>query len=76
MEEYTQIDAYKRLLEIAQSILNSIQTDPNILEKYHKLKAAMMSKITLDPSITQSAFNKKLLQSYKYVTGSFLEVIT
>lgn len=48
MEEYSEAEAYKRLLEIAESIISSTQTDANILEKYEKLKAALLAKITVD----------------------------
>jgi hypothetical protein len=75
MEEYSEAEAYKRLLEIAESILNSTQTDSNILEKYQKLKAAMLAKITVDPATWQLTYLRKILQSYKYVTSSLIEVI-
>jgi hypothetical protein len=63
------------LLEIAESILSSTKTDANILEKYDKLKSAMLAKITIYPAASQLAHLRKILQSYKYVTSSLLEVI-
>ncbi len=72
MEEYTEAEAYKRLLEIAESILSSTQTDANILQKYEKLKGAMLAKITTDPSAYQLSCMRKMLQSYKYVTSSLI----
>jgi hypothetical protein len=53
-----------------------VQTDSNILEKYNKLKSAVLTKISNDSSSQQLSVNKKLLQSYKYITSSFIDVIS
>ena len=76
MEEYSELEAYKHLLSVAENIINSLQTDPNIVDKYNKLKSALMNKITNDPSSIQLTHLRKLLTTYKYVSGSLLEVIS
>lgn len=75
MEEYSEAEAYKRLLEIAESILSSTQTDANILQKYEKLKAALLAKVTGDPCAGQAGHLRRLLQCYKYVTSSAIEAV-
>lgn len=73
MEEYSEAEAYKHLLSIAENILNSVQTDSNILDKYHKLKAAVLSKIT--PDSNSQLPHRKLLATYKYLASSCLQVM-
>ena len=75
MQEYTEAEAYKHLLSVAQNIIDSLQTDPNIINKYQTLKSALMSKITQDPIAQQLTYTRKLLSTYKYVTSSLIEVI-
>lgn len=61
---------------MAENIIDSLQTDPNIVHKYHTLKAALLNKITHDPINQQLAHSRKLLSAYKYITSSLLQILS
>lgn len=46
MEEYTEVEAYKHLLEITENIIQSLNTQKDIINKYEALKYSILSKIT------------------------------
>jgi|JI9StandDraft_2_1071091.scaffolds.fasta_scaffold332300_1 hypothetical protein len=75
MEEYTETEAYKHLLSVAENIIDSLQTDPNIIHKYETLKSALLNKITHDPINQQLTHTRRLLSAYKYVTSSLIDII-
>lgn len=60
---------------MAENIIDSLQTDPKIINKYQSLKVALLAKITHDPIQQQLTYTRKLLNTYKYISSSVLEVI-
>jgi hypothetical protein len=73
IEEYSEVEVYKHLLSVAENIMNSLQTDPNILNKYNQLKTALLQKVSGNPDTSsQLAHQRKLLNTYKYVASSLL----
>ena len=45
MEEYTEVEAYKHLLEITENIIVSLNTQQEIVSKYETLKKSILNKI-------------------------------
>lgn len=73
IEEYSELEAYRHLLSVAENIINSLQTDPNILNKYHQLKTALLHKVSPNAEVSsQHTHHRKLLNTYKYVASSLL----
>ena len=58
MEQYTELNAYKHLLEVTENILYSLQPDSQILLKYESLKKAVFNKVTSFDLKPQQALNR------------------
>jgi hypothetical protein len=75
MEEQCEVETYRHLLSVAESIINSLQTDPNIITKYNQLKSALLQKAASSDLPSQQAHTRKLLSAYKYVASSLLDIM-
>lgn len=70
------METYKHLLSVAESIINSVQADPNLISKYNQLKGALLQKSAgTSDSSSQQAHQRKLLSTYKYISSSLLDVM-
>ena len=74
MEEYTEVEAYKHLLEITENIIQSLNTQKDIINKYEALKYSILSKIT--PSINSESYQNLFLNIYKEYTQIIFKAIT
>lgn len=64
------------MLSVAESIINSVQADPNLISKYNQLKGALLQKAAgSSDSSSQQAHQRKLLNAYKYISSSLLDVM-
>jgi len=52
-----------------------MQTDGNIVSKYNQLKAALLQKVTGSESSSLQAHHRKLLNTYKYISSSLLDIM-
>ena len=76
LEDCSENEAYRHLLSVAENILNSLSPDSSIIDKYYRLKSAILSKAFPDSPAHSPSHTKKLLSAYKYVTGSLIEAVT
>jgi hypothetical protein len=75
MNELTELDAYKQLLEVTENILHELTPEEAIISKYHTLKKSILSKIRQPTSSSIPNYNPLLLGCYKSLARRILDCI-
>lgn len=90
-KQYSELEAYKQLLEVTENILTSLTTEPEIMKKYSTLKKSIISKIVPASANHESGseirnrqryheedktFLFKIIATYKLITDSFIGGLT